>query len=114
MFTIGDIVEFGHYPQNISGCSEPIQWIVADKDKNGNNLLLISRYCIDSKRYNNYDTNIEWGDCSLRSWLNYDFYDVAFSTTEKNHIIETYVDNYEYANYGGHVTIDKVFILNID
>ena len=62
-------------------------------------------------------TNI-WEECSIRKWLNSNFYDTAFSEVQKNYIILTDVDNsesqdYSYWSKGGSCnTNDRVFLLS--
>lgn len=65
-------------------------------------------YCSDSK----YASN--WEASSLRKWLNEDFYNTAFSTTEQKRILTTKVVSdplLPSTQYGGD-TNDKVFILS--
>ncbi len=84
---VGDVVTFGKYEQN--GVSddgkEPIEWVVLDEDEES--LLLISRYCLDCKPYNETRTDVDWNDSTLRAWLNGDFYNNAFSSKEKEGIV---------------------------
>ncbi|MEI6578000.1 MAG: protein kinase [Eubacteriales bacterium] len=79
----GDKVKFGNYEQdNITGNGkEPIEWIVL---YTGNNkALLLSRKILDSQAYNaSVDNSIAWEKCSLYNWLNYNFRDTAFNSTE--------------------------------
>ena len=56
---VGNIVTFGHYPQTSDGNdSTPIEWLVLARD--GNKALLISRYALDSQKYNNSRVNMTW------------------------------------------------------
>ncbi len=84
---VGDVVVYGKYEQdnNLENGAEPIEWSVLDKNEQG--LFLISRYCLDCKPYNEKRENLNWVDCSLRSWLNGDFYNTAFDETERANII---------------------------
>lgn len=119
-YEIGDILTFGSYEQDgdEDNGPEPIEWIVLDKDDDGN-LLVISRYSLDCQPYNNRDSEVTWEDSSIRSWLNYSFYNDAFSSEEQNRIIETEIENeenedYDFATAGGRDTMDKIFFLSID
>lgn len=112
-----DSVKFGSYPQSdASGnTKEPIEWIVLDRQ--GDKVLLLSKYILDCKCYNNEREDVTWESCDLRRWLNNDFYYSAFSSSEQNKILTTNVinsDNIEYDTYGGNNTNDKVFCLSID
>ena len=106
---VGDVVTFGKYEQN--GVSddgkEPIEWVVLDEDEES--LLLISRYCLDCKPYNEERNNISWQDSSLRAWLNGDFYNTAFSDEEKAGIVET---EYLAELYDSAFITDNVFMLS--
>ena len=110
-------VFFGSYPQSdVSGYTkDPIEWYVLEK--NDSKALLLSKYILDTKPYNNDDVKITWENCSLRVWLNNDFYNYAFSNNEKNNILDTNVvnnDNEEYGTKGGNNTKDKIFLLSAD
>lgn len=85
---VGDVVTYGSYEQNAdtSDGSEPIEWIVLHKDEKW--LLLVSRYCLACKPYNDTRENVTWEDSSLRSWLNGGFYDTAFTEKEQLSILE--------------------------
>ena len=81
--TVGDYVTFGHYEQdnNLKNGSEEIEWRVIEK--RSDSLLLISKYILDIQPYHASFREINWGDSSLRIWLNHDFYNAAFSEQEK-------------------------------
>ncbi len=92
---------------------EPIEWIVLD-EKDGE-MLLLSKYSIDCQQYNN-NQPITWENCSLRKWLNNDFYNTAFSCEEQSKIIDSTVSAVKHPKYSidpGNSTEDKVFLLSI-
>lgn len=108
---------FGHYPQTNNGNdNESIEWQVLDVQ--GNKVLLLSRYGLDTKPYNTELVNLTWEKCSLRSWLNEDFLNAAFTAEEQKAILTTDVDNSESQGYskwrtnGGNDTQDKIFLLS--
>lgn len=114
----GDTITFGRYPQDFEGTIEPIEWIVLDKQDD--KVLIISKFGLDAKPYNDVWTDVTWETCSLRSWLNKDFIKKAFSTEEQKIILDTVVvnddnpiyskeDNYDVHIEGGNDTIDKAF-----
>lgn len=114
-YEIGDTVTFGTYEQdnNRRDGAENIQWIVLDKQDN--QLMLISRYCLDSKPYNDTLEAINWEYCSLRQWLNEDFYNTAFTKEEQERIASVTNDNPEHDPYktsSGRTTIDRVSVLS--
>lgn len=123
---IGDIIVFGEYEQddNADNGQEPIEWIVLDRD--GDMLFLISRYAIENQPYHNKDEEVTWENCSLRFWLNDNFYYTAFSEQEREQIVtvtnynhdasildgEWKMEYFEYQGDGGNNTEDKVFLLS--
>jgi hypothetical protein len=89
-------------------------WRVLDVAEN--KALLITDDIIENRAYNSELTNITWEKCTLRQYLNGDFYN-KFSDAEKSAIIETTLvnnNNARYGTVGGDTTQDKVFLLSID
>ena len=83
-----DTVVFGTYPQNDSSGNkkEPIEWLVLDKKSDY--IYMISKWVIDHQCVDKNGKADNWGTCSLRKWLNNDFYNFAFSEKEKQSILE--------------------------
>lgn len=111
--SVGDIITFGTYEQNnvLSDGKEDVEWIVLKK--NGNKILIISNKMLDLQPYHHANTEVTWADCDLRAWLNSDFFNTAFSGSEKTIIAKTEIFT---AGVGKHLaectTKDKVFILS--
>lgn len=113
---VGNAVYFGFYEQdnNVSDGVEPIEWIVLDKYTDGS-LLLLSRYGLDCKPYNDEWEEITWENCTIRSWLNEGFLNSAFSNSDKKCILKTTLTNDAnpyYQTSGGKNTKDYVFLLS--
>lgn len=139
---VGDSVWIGTYEQddNTSNGKEDIQWIVLDK-KDGK-VLVISKYALDSKPYQerkkeqenksrknfsieNILRDIEkrkeengatWESSTIRKWLNGEFLESAFSDEERKFIPTVTVtadENPKYDTKPGKDTKDKVFLLSI-
>ena len=110
-----DTVAFGTYPQTEEGTDNtPIEWEVLERD--GDKALLISKYALDCIRYNTKDKSVTWETCSLRTWLNGDFYNKAFNAEEKRNIVLSKVTadkNPSYSTDPGKDTDDNVFLLSI-
>ena len=107
---------FGRYEQDVNDANgpEPIEWIVLD-EKDGK-LLLLSRYLLEQKKYNEEDAAVTWETCTLRAWLNSDFLNAAFTAEEQAVISETTVINGIEPSTGedcGNDTVDKVFLLSV-
>jgi len=112
--TVGDIITFGKYPQGKDGKVKPIEWLVLVKKRD--RILLISRYALDFKRYNEGYGDTTWESCSIRRWLNSDFINIALSKNEKAATYEVTVTanrNPAYNTNPGNNTKDRVFLLSI-
>ena len=103
-FSIGDVVTFGNY-----------KWMVIDNSQEN----VLKLFCIESvaeKPYNNDLIDVTWETCTLRKWLNEDFYN-EFTDEDKALIVDTNVindGNEKYETEGGNDTLDKVFLLSYD
>ena len=89
--TVGDSVYLGCYEQNDKSESrEAIEWIVLEvQDEKA---LLISKLGLEYMKFDE-DADSSWVSSTLRSWLNQEFYDSAFSDEEKEAILLTVVPN---------------------
>ena len=99
----GDKISFGSY-----------DWCVLDIQNNA--ALIITEYIIEQRAYHNAYKDITWSDCSLRKYLNSEFYD-RFTTAEKSRIIPVLnknPDNQWYGTKGGTDTQDSIFLLSIE
>ena len=115
--TVGDIITFGQYEQDndLTNGTEPIEWqvLAVEEDR----ILVISKYGLDAKPYNTARTDVTWESCSLRAWLNEEFYSSAFSAAEQGRIVQVTLenpDNGTYGTVGGSDTNDRIFLLSID
>ena len=114
--TVGSEVVFGRYEQdaNDENGTEDIEWIVLEITEG--KALLISKYALDAKPYYTKPTDVTWEKCTLRTWLNEDFYNAAFNADEKAQIATSNVSadkNPEYNTSTGNATSDKVYLLSI-
>ena len=106
---------FGDYKQGSNGEVEPIEWRVLAV-KNGR-ALVISEKLLDCVEYNEERTRVTWETCTLRSWMNDDFLNAAFSSSEQAKIATVTnqnPDNPKYGTEGGNDTQDRIFALSID
>ncbi len=93
---------------------ERIKWRVLRV--NGSTMFVVADKGLDCKDYNEEYTSVTWETCTLRNWLNNDFYGTAFSSSEQGAIISQTVvneDNPYYNIEGGNNTWDKVYLLSI-
>lgn len=113
---VGDIIYYGSYEQdnNISNGKENIEWRVLAKENN--RILVISDKALDCQPFNETGEDVTWRTCTLRKWLNDDFFNSAFSNAEKKRIPTVTVladKNPEFSINSGKATKDKVFLLSI-
>ena len=112
-YKVGKTIEFGNYPQDKDGTEKPIEWIVMKNE--GNQVLLLSKYVLDAKSYNEEWEDVTWETSDIRQWLNNEFYTAAFNKSEKAKIQTSLIkneDNSEHGTSGGNDTEDKVFLLS--
>lgn len=108
-----DCIYFGNYYQSNSTTKEPIKWRVLSVK--GDDAFLLADRNMDYQPYNTESKNVTWETCTLRKWLNNNFYNAAFSATEKSAVKTTVVvneDNLEHRTEGGNNTNDKVYLLS--
>ena len=109
-FTLGRY-EQDNKPEN---GPEPIQWMVLARD--GDRVLVISRYILDCVRYDEEYRRVTWETCTLRAWLNGEFLDSAFDADEQLLIPTTHITadpNPDFDVDPGEDTEDKLFLLSI-
>lgn len=99
----GDIIEFGQY-----------SWKVLEVYDN--QALIITDHPIEQRQFNEFAGDVCWADCSLRNYLNNEFYE-SFSTEEKSRIVELEYNNNpsntQNGTSGCGYTNDKVFLLSM-
>ena len=117
----GDTVLFGRYEQdnNPDNGPEPIEWMVLAADGDQGRALLVSRYALDAHQYHRRLEDTSWEDCTLRTWLNDEFFNTAFNGDEQSAVPVTDVDNGPGQGAtlwgtvdGGNSTRDRVFLLS--
>ena len=107
---------FGSYEQDnhTADGKEDVEWIVLARE--GDRILVISRYALDCQPYNATNTDVTWETCSLRDWLNGTFLNAAFSAEERGMIPTVTVSadrNPRHSTSPGNATQDQVFLLSI-
>lgn len=114
---VGNLVKFGHYEQDceVLNGAEDILWVVLER--NGNELKLMSLYCLDTMPYNDRMVSVTWETSSIRAYLNNDFYNAAFTADEQSRMVQATVvnnDNPQYGTPGGEDTQDWVYLLSLE
>ena len=113
---VGDIVSFGTFEQDndLDNGQEPIEWEVMEIEDG--KAFLLSCYALDYLPFNIEDEDVTWENCTLRTWLNQDFFSSAFSDSEKAMIANTVIvneDKYKDENNIWTDTKDNVFLLSL-
>ena len=114
---LGSIVHLGTFEYDES--PEPMEWIVVEA-KDGK-ALLVSKNVIDSLPFCSDSGQNGWENSGIRSWLNTQLYDSAFTEDEKSIILTTQtgkdqdrlflLDSNEYLSYGSEERLGENFQL---
>ncbi len=106
----GQVVRFGEW------YGDALTWYVIDI-QGSRVMLMLAEDKLDQMPYNKGKKPVTWEGCTLRQWLNGEFYETAFTSGEKKRILEVTVPadrNPEYPNIDpGRDTKDRVFLLSI-
>ncbi len=111
------IIIFGHYEQDgdPENGPEPIEWQILEV-KDGQ-ALVISRYGLDTQPYNKTKETVTWEKSSVRRWLNGEFYNTAFNSSEQKRIqqVKIHTPNTPGSSItAGNDTQDYIFLLSYD
>ena len=111
---VGNVIKFGTYEQdnNMENGKEPIEWKILDMV--GNKGLILAEKGLDARIFNEDPYHRKWEESEIRTWLNSDFYNAAFSSDEKKKILSSEIETEIEANSSqDYVTTDKVFLLSL-
>ena len=92
-------------------------WRVLTVDREQDTALLIAEKPVCNKPYNDKYESTTWEQCSLRKWLNGEYYEKTFTEAEKKAILKTPLENPsnpQYVTSGGNRTKDRIFLLSIN
>ena len=80
---VHDVITLGKYEQdaNLENGSEDVEWIVLEK--NDETALLISRFALDTVKFNETREGVTFEASTLCAFLNGDFYNNVFNDDEK-------------------------------
>ena len=100
---VGEIIQFGSN-----------SWQVLDIQNN--RALILSEKITERRRFHEKNESVTWENCTLRRYLNGEFYN-KLSIEERSRIIETRIPNNNnqwYNTRGGNATNDRIFLLSIE
>ena len=107
-----DYFELGRYAQS-GELASPIRWKILNRW--GNCALAISERCIAYLQMKDIAFLYTWESCALRKWLNYTFFEEAFSNDERENILTATIPNPPQLFMNeGYNTNDSVFLLSIN
>ena len=115
-FKAGDIVTFGQLDQdnNSKNGKEAIEWIVLES--NGEEMILLSRYVLTARPFNNRKGNNDYSKSAIRKWLNDTFVKTAFPAKEQKAIVKkkhsSSASESEAQEVSGQETEDKAYLLS--
>lgn len=113
---VGSFVDLGTYEQDgdPATAGEPLRWLVVDVQDG--NALLLSKYVIAKRSFNRQAGVCTWENSDIRAWLNGEFLESAFTSSERSYIMTVKVtaDDKEAAEGvdQGADTNDRVFLLS--
>lgn len=106
----GDTASYGTYN------GQPIEWLALAVDLENEKALLVSKDAVAMMPFDGDDPySSDWESSTIRTWLNNDFVNTAFTSEEASKILTTTISvvaNSEYGTIGGSPTTDKVFLLS--
>lgn len=107
---VGDTASYGTYNE------QAIEWLALAVDKENEKALLVSKDAVAMMPFDGDDPySSDWESSTIRTWLNNDFVNTAFTSEEASKILTTTISvvaNSEYGTIGGSPTTDKVFLLS--
>ncbi len=116
-YNVGETLSFGAIEQDNEHDTgnEAIEWIVLAKEEDS--MLVLSKKNIINMSYREESGEIAWADSDVRSWLNANFIDMAFSAAEQQTIASVKIASKQLSDAvdGKEVTtVDKVFLLSAE
>ena len=106
----GDKIMFGTYPQSADGTAEPLEWLVLEVDSQ--TALIITDKIIDGMDYS-AKSPCWWESSDLRAWMNKDFVDTAFTSSERDALVRFSVSDLDGSG-NSTTTTDLFFALSND
>lgn len=111
---VEDTVLFGSYEQdnNLSNGKEAIEWLVLEKEDD--RILVVSKYGLNCRNYDNTIIDTTWKSSDIRTWLNTEFRETAFGPDELGRIpaVSSADDRSTFIETGE--AMDFVFLLHRD
>ena len=104
----GTVITFGNFYTDLTDQKNPIEWIVYKIEENGC-AYLVSRYALAGGIYDTYGGMHAqprgWNVSVVRSWLGYDFFNMAFSEEERMYLRPITVHDIRSIDVADYVTL---------
>lgn len=98
--SIGSKIRFGSFEQdnNTKNGAEIIEWLIIDEDEE--HFLVVSTYALEAMPFmGKKGDTVTWEDSLVRQWMQEEFYENAFTETEKQKIAKTTLDHWFLGDY---------------
>lgn len=107
--SVGDVFSFGLWRIRATERKKALKWQILEKGQE--DVLVITKFLLCQKPFHSQNEGAAWETCSLRRWLNDEFYEQAFSSGEQANILPTNVpaESSEQKD-----TTDWVFLLSLE
>ncbi|MDR1815782.1 MAG: DUF6273 domain-containing protein [Clostridiales Family XIII bacterium] len=97
----------------VSG-TEPVEWLLATYDEATGRALAIAKDCVAQMPYHSPGGTASWDMCSIRGWLNADFFD-SLPPEMRERVLLADVKNPDNCSIpAGDDTQDYLFLLSLD
>ena len=112
----GDRLFMGVYEQdnNPENGPEPVEWLVLDAEEE--RVLLLSRYCLETRPFHSQPGVMQWDGCELRQWMNTEMLNALFTPEEQERVLLTHLEALPHPRFTtdpGGDTDDRLFLLSI-
>ena len=118
-YSCGKHLELGQFKASAGGAPGKIRWMVVSREED--RALLLACDVLEILPFNDVYENTSWENCSLRQWLDEEFYETAFTEAEKEKILPARIKNGKADGVHGTIpediyrdTFDRVFLLSAD
>lgn len=88
---------------------EPISWTILSEDTANETAVILCDMIIDSQAFDTSDSSNSYIQSTIRKWLNNDFYNIGFTSLQKNIIISSIVNDEKLDNV---IANDNIFLLS--
>lgn len=118
-YSCGKTLTMGSFRASAKGAPGGILWTVIDREDD--KALVLAENVLDIRPFNEAYENTSWENCTMRQWLDEEFYEGSFTDDEKERILPSRIKNGKADGVHGTIpddiyrdTFDRVFLLSAD